>query len=442
MKSFQIRFSTTVNKALVHCSMLLLALLALSCNEEKDEEAPLVLISAPFENQNFNTIDTLLVTFTATDNERVLSVDIEILDENFQPVGQKYTYLVSDNPLNFGTDFLLDKPQLESGIYYVVVRASDGSNQGSAYRKIWLNAIPLELEGIFVATASFNNVKVYSRPPDSSLWTEHLDRQVDFVGAALNYKQNIFGLAGGELGDAVFYETGEWQPLQTVDGPGFPSLPFFTGLSFSNDVDEFLLLLSEPRLRVYDAFAAGLIGFPLQVEHRPVSAYAIGDKYFVVEKPITNNNYSLATYARPGLLLSFLAVPGPVRGMFAKTPEEVFVWVDGTSGARLSILNTVTNLFSIIFERSGESLKSADRISQNEFVFSTSAGLFRYNFSTGATVVISNSVSPSVVKYESISGLLYTSSATLLQRYTLTGQFAGSESFNQNIRYFGFDYNR
>jgi hypothetical protein len=442
MKSFQKYFSTSVHIGSKLWLMLLVYFLALSCNDDEDTQSPLVIIQQPAENQPFNTIDTIFVSVTASDNERIESIDIEILDENFQPVGQRRSYTASGTSVNFATNFAVELPDLQTGFYYLTARANDGSNIGSAYRKIVLNAIPLELERIFVATASANNVKVYSRLPEASAWTQHLDRQADFAGAALSYRKNIFGLAGGEIGDAIFYETGEWQVVQSLAGPGFPGLPFFTGLSFSADVQEFLLLQSEPRLRVYDQFAAGLNGFPLQVEHRPVSAYALDQFYYVDEKPITNPNHSLAIYSRPGLLMSFLNVGGPVKGVFAKTENEVYLWVAASSGAQLRILNTTTYLVSTVFERAGESLKSVDEISPGQFVFSTSAGFFRYNFNNGSTIVISNSLSPEDVKYEALSGLIYTSSGSLLQRYSITGQLAGSETFAQPVRYFGFDYNR
>ncbi len=442
MKSFQKYFSTSVHNGIALCLIMLIGLFALSCDKGGDTQSPLVTIQQPFENQPFNTVDTIFVSVTATDNERVASLDIEILDENFQPVGQKRTYIVEGATVNFGTNFEMDLPDLSTGFYYLTARANDGSNIGSAYRKIVLNAIPLELERIFVATASSNNVKVYSRLPEASVFTLHLDRQADFAGAALSYRKNIFGLAGGVVGDALFYETGEWQVLQSLAGPGFPGLPFFTGLSFSADVQEFLLLQSEPRLRVYDQFAAGLNGFALQEEQRPVSAYAVDERYYVVEKPITNPNHSLAIYSRPGLLMNFLAIAGPAKGVYRKSDNEVFVWVAAGSGAQLRILNITTYLFSTVFERQGETLKSADEISQGVFVFSTSAGLFRYSFSSGGTTVISNSLSPEEVRYESLSGLIYTSSGNVLQRFSLAGQLAGSETFSQPVRYFGFDYNR
>jgi hypothetical protein len=442
MKSFQVGFSTVVGMV---CGVLLCAILAAplgGCKKDVDEEKPKVFIDLPVENSAFLTTDTIQVLCRATDNEQVKSLVIEVVDSNFMPTGNSRTYPVSGSDVLFSTPFPVNLLFNEGGTHYLVVRASDGRNQGSAFRKVLLQAVPRELEGFVVTTATTNLVRVHTGNAGFGGWTQRLETQVDFAGAAFNFRQNIYGVAGGELGNATFYETGEWSPINVLQGFGTAGLPWYAGMWFFPDPGEFLLLLNEPRLRVFDHLAQGLIGFPLQVEHRPLRAWATPERYYVLERPITQPQLSLATYARPGLLLSFLAMPGQVHGIFRRNAEEIFIWADAPGGLRLILLNEVSNLQQVIYTRPGESIRGVDQISTGVFVLSTNAGMYRYNFGNGGTFVLSSSPGLFAVRHEPVQGFFYGISGNQLVRLTPNGVPVGSFTFSQPVRAFAFDYNR
>ncbi|HKL02311.1 MAG TPA: hypothetical protein VJ911_01495, partial [Cryomorphaceae bacterium] len=228
MKSFTAQFLTLVHTAAITLIAGLLAMLS-GCKEDVDEDPPRVFISTPFENQPISSIDTIYVSATITDNERVAYVEIDLLDQNFSSVTDPIRFNTSGTEESFGYEFYLNEPFLTSGVYYFTVRAGDGENVGSAYKQVNLSAIPREIDQFVAVTYSFNNVDIYKGSSLQS-WDLLVNRFADFQGAALNYRQNILGVAGGVVGDANFYNLDDGEVLVAYTGMGEPSIPYFRGL--------------------------------------------------------------------------------------------------------------------------------------------------------------------------------------------------------------------
>lgn len=441
MKSFQWWFLTRVHSFPKGLFILLLAALFFGCKEDEDEESPKVFMEMPIENQLVMSVDTFEVRARISDNNQVSYVEIDLLDQNFATVISKQRFPVSGSDFTFSTDFMLDAPFIDPGPYYLNVRAFDGRNIGSGFRQISVAVAPRTLDQIIVITSSNFSARVLTRS-DNLLWQERFQLQIDYAGAALNFRQNLLCMAGGTIGDAVFYETGDFEIQSTVPGLGAPSFPYFAGVEFDSETQEFLLLQNEPRLRTFDKNGFGITGFPLQENHRPYDVFDVANYYFVVEKPITNPNYILSKYARPGLLLSALATDGHVLGVFEKSDNELFIWVAANNQVQLKILNLNSNLLSSPYERNGEILYDVVQVAPNTFVFSTSQGLYRYSYSNGGTLVLDAGFTAEKLFFESLSETIYGISGQQLHRITTMGEFISTEDFAQPVKWIGFDYNR
>jgi hypothetical protein len=213
-------------------------------------------------------------------------------------------------------------------------------------------------------------------------------------------------------------------------------------VKYQPETREFALLLREPRLRSFDKRGQAVNSFNLVDNHLPLSVYDLGNRYHLCEKPIASPNHIFTSYARPGLLMSSLFVEGPVRGVFRKSENELFVWVDAPDQVQLRILNTAGNLFSSPYDRNGEQLYDVIALSSNTFVIATSAGIFRYNFGNGGTVVLNSSIIAEKLFYERISGTIYAISGNEMHRLTPEGALMQTNVFAQQVRHIAFDYNR
>lgn len=441
MKSYQNLFLTVVYSKRIWLCVIILALISSGCKEDEDDEKPRVFIEEPYENFNISSVDTILVHARISDNEQITSIEVELVDLDFAPMVGKQVFQASGSDVNFVIEYILDAPLLNSGAYYIVVRANDGRNVGSGFRKVSLTAIPRALERRVVVTSGSNNVKIFSQQAGES-WVERINLYYDFAGADLNFRQDLLGIAGGEIGDALFYNTVEFEVEQSVPGLGTQSMPYFRGLRYDEASEIFMLLLEEPRLRLFDKNAAGITGFPLQPNQRPHDAFAANNRLYVLERPVSTPNYSLNVYAQPGLFLASLAVEGPVKGVFRKSDDEVYVWVQAPETVQLKILNTNTNLMSEPYERQDEVLNDMVQVGPDAFVIGTSAGLYRYSYGNGGTLILNEGFVAEKLFYEDMGGIIYASSGNVLFQLSPTGTVLNEENFTGTIEFVGFDYNR
>ena len=438
MKSFKKYFST-----FVHTGMAVLVVLSLSsCNEDDDESPPRITIDSPFENQTFLSTDTIEAVATMMDNEQVIGVDLELLDLEFNQAATKQSYPASGSNFNFGQLFPINNSLLPTGDYYLAFRATDGPNVGSAFVKIRINAIPRLFEGVTVLTSQNNQSYVYYREADESEFELQYDFFSDAVGAGLNYRQNILGVAGGVAGNTDFFETEEFSIVNSLPGFGTIGEPYFLSMKFDEDLEQYFVTQRDGRIRVFDKASFSINGFDALPNHFPLEVFASEDGYFLCEKEIDGPIYSLTFYSFQGLLFNNYPVSGSVKGVFDRNLNEKYVWVDDPEGLELRILNITNELLSLPYERPGARLFDVAQAGDNSFILSTSEGLLRYNYSNGGTVILNSSTTEGELFFDEYNQLIYLISGQDAFIYGINGAQAGGFSFPRDIVYVGFDYNR
>lgn len=441
MKSFHRRFSTSVYSVFNALILFSLPLLFLACKKDSDEESPKVIIQSPYENQTFLTTDTILVVVSATDNEQVKSIVLELLDSDYNLIGSQKSYAVSGASVQFAIDYALDQPFLPSGSYFLAARASDGANIGSGFTKIQLTAIPRVIDQFLVITKTSGSARILSGT-NFSTWTERLQVNTHFKAAALNSRQNVLGLTGGDSGDANFYETDEFTLGNSIPNYGSPSLDYFLGLDYNSDSERFILLQNDPQYRVLDKYGNPLLSGALQPGFRPQKSFQTDDKVYIDQKSVTSSSRILSSFTYPGHLINSFTVSGTVKSVTQKNTTEDYVWIDAASGTQLALVNETSNLLATAYERPGEKLYSVADVSQGIFIIATSTGIYRFSYLNGTTVVLNQNLQVSEVYYEPLDGMIYATHENALYRLTSSGQLVDSKIFADPIAFFGIDYNR
>lgn len=412
-----------------------------SCKDDKDEMSPRVTIESPYEHQNFSAVDTITIFANITDNEQIKSVEVSLVDTEYNSLGVSRTYQVSGSSVSFLTDFILDEPFLNSGLYYLAVRANDGENIGSGYVQIHLTAIPREIENYLVVTKTETQARVYQGDGQSD-WEQRGEYFMDLRGAALNFRQNILGLAGGVIGDAVFYETDEFDVVRTIPGYGANSLPYFLGLAYSAEAEQFYLMQRDPFLHILNKNASPISGAQLLNGFLPERVFTVDDNIFVDQKRVTSSARVLGMYAQSGLLLRSYTMTGPVKEVAGKSQTETFLWEDGENGATLFILNSGNNLMETAYNRLGETLYAAMEVDNGSFVISTSTGLYRFDYGSGTTVLNTSIEGLTALYHDELNEIYYGTTGNKLYQISPTGNVIHMRSFTDPIFYFAVNYNR
>lgn len=408
--------------------------------DDEDEDPPNIFVESPFENQVFSSVDTISVLATITDDRNISSVEVELLTLDNELIA-KQQFSFSGTEVNFAYFFEINEPLLSTGQYYFALRAHDGVNRSSSFKQILITAIPRQIDQYIAVTTETNNVQIESST-DLQTWTDRITRFIDYNGGDLNHRQNVIGIVGGEIGDAEFYNTTEFEQVISYPGFGIPSIPFYLGLDYSEIGERFVLLQNDPQARLLDPEAQPLSSAILMPNFLPIRSFGFDDRYFVLEKRITTDERFLNLYSFPGLRLKSFTVLGPVIGVFEKDLDEYFVWIAEENRSALYVLNTQNELFAPVYERPGENLLSVAETDNGVFIFSTSLGIYRYTYSNGGTNPLNDQLSPSRLVYDDLNGLIYGINGQTLYELSGTGQLIQSIEFNRELAFFGIDYNR
>lgn len=439
MKSFQSRFLTVVYSG---CIALLMSVLIMACDDKDDDNQPPVIdLQVPSEFDQYRSIDTIPILAYISDNKQLESVTIDIETLDFEPVTARRQYGLSGSSITFVRDLFLEEPFLESGTYYLVMRASDGSNVTSVFIQIYLVATEREIEQFVVTTNTGNSTKVLTSE-NLAEWTERLDLFVDASGSALNYRQGLIGISGGEIGNTDFYETEDYELTNSIPGFGTPSIPYFFGLEFDAAMQQFYVYRNEPDMQVLDENASGLYNVPLQTGFLPEQSFRLQGVNYVEQENITNSNRIIGAYSVAGLLFTSYAIDGDAKLLSEKSSNELFLWENTPEGTQLSVINTSNDLFVPVYNRFGEALLAAVELESGVFMISTEAGLYRYNYNNGGTTPLASSPTPTDFLYDDLDGLIYASQGNTLYVLSVTGQVANTVQFDAPILDFAIDYNR
>src|SRR4051812_36996044 len=122
--------------------ILLIACQLFACKKERDDKGPLVNFTAPFDGQSFTVNENMLVRADISDETGISSVVITLVDAGKIPVHTSLTVPVSSPKGTINTIYSLDNIHLESGLYYVMITASDGKNDSHTYQPVYITAIP------------------------------------------------------------------------------------------------------------------------------------------------------------------------------------------------------------------------------------------------------------------------------------------------------------
>lgn len=155
---------------------LSLMLVAACKKENADNDSPIIQIESPLMGSMFYYLNNIEVSAAISDNQQLTSVTLEITNagnirylehKEFSPMSREFRldYTLSHNDL-----------YLTSGVYYIKITASDGTNETIVFREIQLTEAPRILERIIVVRESGSSTALDTLQNSNLLqWTLYSD---------------------------------------------------------------------------------------------------------------------------------------------------------------------------------------------------------------------------------------------------------------------------
>ena len=320
-------------------STIALTFLLNSCKKEEDTQDPIVTITEPTGSIQVNVFDTIIIAADISEEMKLKSVQVKIVDENLIPALPAISISVSGNIFSFIQPYPIDEIHLESGYYFIQVSASDETNTTNAYHKIYITASPKERKGFYLISAKPNSVNV-SFADNNFVISPKLSLTGDYSGSAISsYFQQLYTLGkykGAFNAIDVKTHSVKWSvPVIQGSSPYFTSLINYDKMSYVS--------FYEGRIQGYDHHQAIRFNATVAEGNFPLKSIKTANYLFSEQKEISSPKKKLVAYYNTGAGMQECLIYYDVVSFFEKDNNNIYVLGNDATKAFLEIYNITGN---------------------------------------------------------------------------------------------------
>jgi hypothetical protein len=391
-----------------------------SCTKDSSPDYPSVQITQPYSLATFNVPGTIQVTGHASDSKTLTSLTVYIANGQNEPVEQKVPVNITSNNMNFTCSYSLDDIHMASGQYYMTVSASNGTNTGSAFQQIYIDAVPTKRTAIYAITRSSAGINAWKI---DSVFHATLNYTVsgDYASSDINsYYQQLY-ITGHDSGYvnvySVPYGTFDWNILSS-----FSPAPYFTNAYCNNDA-EFISYYNPGLIKCFNHGGTIQSTFSVLAGDYPIKTFLWNGFLFAEEKSISSNQESIGTfYQASTVTYQQQTLPGPVVAMYGYNNTHIFIFGNNNSGgAYVELYNIPSNLFYAPISLPSGKLLSTAQVNANTYLLSfsngTSSAIYQYAYNSNSIGSYINGITASTIRYDSINNEVIASSGNIVNAY-------------------------
>lgn len=395
-----------------------------ACRKEEDGDAPKVRILSPGDGATVQIPDTLLIEVEVSDETRLESVTATLTDDSGVPVGSSVSRSLEGTNIRVTLALPVVDQAFAGGPLTLAVRASDGTNDGRAFRQVNVLAAPLQRLALLLAPAPGTNGQVYRFDPSTGAEAWHGPTD---IGPLLAIGPNVF-LAGSDQGPLQRRAfTGNWSTLAVNGTPATSERPFFRGLGHAPLDDRIYVGMDDGRVAGYRRTGTQVFNgwsFPGTVSH---ALLPLTDRVVSAAFDEVGNAWRLTEHAYvSGDALTWRPMDHACIALRSAGGERVLSF--GNNNGALAIRSIYMVQGGTIAEADlpGTLLNDVVSTTTGDHFLATTSGIKRYRTSTGITDLTSSGPVQSIA-YDEASGSLWALvNGQLLQVSPSTGAVLGT----------------
>ena len=388
---------------------IVLSLLFLhACKKDKDITGPTVEINTPIDNQTFNVLDVIIVSGAVSDDTKITSVTVSLVDAQQHVAHVSVSASVTSPTMSYSVQYPLDNIHLESGTYYILVTASDGANDTRKYCKINLIAVPRVLTKLFVVSNTTSSQTNWGYIDNSfSSIVPFTTFTGDYIGSATSsYYQQLFN-CGNYTGNYSSYDLTTNLLKYTISG-NTSSNPYFTGYTTA---------INNTFVARYDEYIKGYNykGDPTYTAQAMSGCFA---KHIIFNGGVLiaeqQNKITLAkilvTYYATGVADVQTNLTQDVAALVEKDNTNVFVFGNVSGQGIIQLFDRINNnLWSPYpFSLPLGSILSAVKINDDTYLIGHSNGtILKYQYQTSSLTTYLTGYTAKQLKYDSDANKIY-----------------------------------
>lgn len=402
-----------------------------SCKKDKNTAPPEITILSPNENSSFSVFDTLKVKAEISDENQLLSVSVQLLEENLTPAQSVFRKSISGKEYSFLTDYIISDSQLSSGFYFLKVSASDGVNESKEYIKIYISESATTSKGIvIISLISFNKIEVSILGNNDSVQF-FVTVNCDYAASSVSSENQYINILGKIIPGLNSYRINDKSIQWSV--PSVGSMPYFENLNFYNEMS--YVCYKDGRITGYDKNGNSQFNATAGSAFYPEKSFLLNTKLLVQEKEIAGIKRQLAVYYSSGALQQTYMLPLNVVAFAWQDDNNVFLFGNDSSGKGKILLYNLNDNYtwSPYSIPGGAPINDAVRVNTNEYLIALNHAVFKYFYSPGNFIELINKENARI-KYDEVNNRVITESANNLDIYSYeNGGLISSYTHSQPI---------
>lgn len=417
---------------------------ALSCRKEKDEKGPDITFISPADNQSYMVYDHVAVKADIKDATKIVKVSVTLVDGNYIPMQESSDVPVTSPSMTANLSYQINNIHIESGLYYIMISASDGKNDSHQYRPVYITAVPRVLKKLIIA-AKTSNSQTDMYEIDSVLSSKNLYHTFsgDYLGtSASSYFQQTF-MCGNYSGSYTSMSLKDNSVKFTI-APFISASPCFTAY-YSEEKNNYVARYDET-VRGYN-------------NEGGISYNAQANSGYYVTKIGMNNGVMLAEEVSksggPRLLVSFFStgvaqqqkiISQNISAFCEKDGHDVFVFGNiGGQGVIQLYDRTTNNLWNPYpYSLPTGSILSAVKINEDTYLIGLSDGtIYKYQYASSSITPFLPGYTALEIKYDAPANEIYIAEQNKVSSVNLfSGALVHTINCPENIVGMDLLYNR
>ncbi len=395
-----------------------------ACRREEDRDAPQVRILSPGDGVTVQIPDTLFIDVEVSDDSRLTSVTAALTNDAGVPVGNSVSRSLEGTNTRVNLALPVVDESYSGGPLTLTVRASDGNNDGRAFRQVNVLAAPLRRLALLLAPTPGTNGLVYRFDPGTGADVWHGPAE---IGPLLAIGPNVF-LAGSDQGPLQRRSfTGNWSTLAVNGTPATSERPFFRGLVHAPFDDRIYVGMDDGRVAGYRRTGAQVFNgwsYPGTVSH---ALLPLVDRVVSAAFDEVGNAWRLTEHAyMSGDVLTWRPLDHACIALRSAGGERVLSF--GNSNGAMAIRSLYTVQGGTINEATvpGTLLFDVASIASGDHFLATSDGIKRYRTSNGLTDLTGTGPTQSIAYDEATGSLWAMMDGQLTQVSPINGAVLGT----------------
>ncbi len=378
-----------------------------SCRKQSDTFGPQITITKPFENQQFNIYDDITITANICDDRKLASIDISITNEEFITVMTASTIFPENNCYDVNLAMPITDIHLPTGIYYLLIRASDGLQETKKFLKIYITTLPKKLKYLIVVSKNAGQIKIGKIDSTNTL-TPLKTLTTDYCGSAVSSDAQQFYIAGRSTGDVQVFSTVDWQLQWIIPCAASPSIPYFEAI----DVHKKMLYVSyhSGKFEVYNA--NGSIRALRNVDNGQYATRftPVGNYLITYQRNPSAMSKNLVIYNTPSYAIwQKFILNYEVQNIQNLNNQQGLLFCNHVNYVTFKIVDIASQTLTDIGTTYDYPIKSVAHIYQNEYAYIAGNALFNYNYPDISSLPLNYGININHLIYDEVNNNYYLS---------------------------------